>query len=196
MSSVPPPPQSQPQGIPYQTPPIDAEMYVTSRFNWRIAVFAGLMLFLIGWPAYTYLEEVITGGVHDRGAFKEVDLKAMSSFDMDQHYAKLDDIPPQFRALEGKNVLMTGEMWAPADAGDGTLSYFQLVYSKTKCCFSGPPLAQHFVDGNVTKGVAAYYYDVPVKVWGKLHVFVRKDETGTIKSIYHVEVKKVEPIEN
>ena len=35
-----------------------------------------LMLFLIGWPAYTYLDEVITGGIHDRGGFKEVDLKA------------------------------------------------------------------------------------------------------------------------
>jgi hypothetical protein len=92
---------------------------------------------------------------------------------------------------------MVGEMWAPNYAGDSArLSYFQLVYSKTKCCFSGPPLAQHFVDGYVVNGTRAYYYDVPVKVLGTLHVYVRKDPTtGIIKSIYHVNVEKVTPIE-
>jgi hypothetical protein len=88
-------------------------------------------------------------------------------------------------------------MWAPNYAGNSErLNYFQLVYSKTKCCFSGPPLAQHFVDGYVMKGVHAYYYDIPVKVMGTLHVYVRKDPTsGIIKSIYHVDVEKVTPIE-
>jgi hypothetical protein len=35
-----------------------------------------------------------------------------------------------------------------------------------------------------------------VKVEGTLHVFIRKDPGGVIKSIYHIDVEKVTPIEN
>ena len=77
---------------------------------------------------------------------------------MDQMNATMQDIPEKWRALEGKKFMAVGEMWAPNYAGDSErLSYFQLVYSKTKCCFSGPPLAQHFVDGYVVKGKHVYY---------------------------------------
>jgi hypothetical protein len=165
------------------------------RINFRVIVFAAVIVTIVGVPIYWFLDETITGGVHDHGTYKEVNLKAMSSFDMDQENATMDDIPQKFRDLEGDDVLMIGEMWAPKDAGDGKLSYFQLVYSKTKCCFNGPPLAQHFVDGNVVTGATVYYYDVPVKVWGKVHIYVRK-EGDVIKSIYHVDVHRVEPIDN
>jgi hypothetical protein len=38
---------------------------------------------------------------------------------------------------------------------------------------------------------------VPVKVWGTQHIILRKDpQSGVIKSIYRVDVEKVEPIEN
>jgi hypothetical protein len=148
----------------------------------------------VGVPFYIWANELITGGIHDHGTFKEVDLKAMSSFDMDQVNAKMEDIPARYRALEGQKVLLIGEMWAPQEAGEGRLSYFVLVYSKTKCCFSGPPLAQHFVDANVMRGASVYYYDTPVRVWGKIHISIRKD-AGVIKSIYHVDVEKVVPIE-
>jgi hypothetical protein len=167
-----------------------------SRINWRIAVFAAVILMLVGVPFYIWADEVITGGIHNHGSYKEVDLKAMSSFDMDQINGTMQDIPQKFRNLEGQKVLLIGEMWAPVDAGDGTLAYFVLVYSKTKCCFNGPPLAQHFVDGNVMQGASVYYYETPVKVWGTLHVYVRKDAGGVIKSIYHVDIEKVDPIEN
>jgi hypothetical protein len=187
---------STPQNLSYHAPMEMPAPRWSERLNWRIVIFAGVMLFLVGWPLYTYVNETITGGIHDHGSYKEVDLKAMSSFDMDQRSAELPDVPSQFRGLEGQDVLMTGEMWAPQSASDGSLGYFQLVYSKTKCCFSGPPLAQHFVDGNVVKGVQAFYYDIPVKVWGKLHVYMRRDKGGVIKSVYHVDVNKVEPIEN
>jgi hypothetical protein len=167
------------------------------RINWRIAIFAAVVLTIIGVPFYIWANEVITGGVHNYGSYKEVNLKAMSSFDMDQTNAVMEDIPGQFRAIDGQEVMMQGEMWAPTYAGDEQISYFQLVYSKTKCCFSGPPLAQHFVDGFVTDKAKVYMYDnVPVKVWGKLHVYIRKDAGGTIKSIYHVDVTKVEPIQS
>jgi hypothetical protein len=196
MSTATPPPQ--PIGISYQPRPLPAgKPPFFQRINWRILVFISVILLPIALIFLWWLNEFLSGGVHDYGAYKEVDLKAMSTFDMDQTNATMKDIPEKWRNLEGKKVLMQGEMWAPNYAGDtAKVNYFQLVYSKTKCCFSGPPLAQHFVDGNVVTGKHAYYYDVPVKVLGTLHVFVRKDPTsGIVKSIYHVDVEKVTPIE-
>jgi len=189
------PPSS--QTLSYEPRPFQApRKSFLARINWRIAVFGAVILMLVGVPFYIWADEVITGGIHNHGSYKEVDLKAMSSFDMDQVNGTMQDIPQKFRNLEGQKVLLIGEMWAPHEAGDGTLSYFVLVYSKTKCCFNGPPLAQHFVDGNVVQGASVYYYETPVKVWGTLHVFVRKEADGVIKSIYHFDVNKVEPIEN
>jgi hypothetical protein len=168
------------------------------RINLRVLVFIAAVALPIALLFLWWLNEFLSGGIHNHGSYSEVDLKAMSSFNMDQMTATMKDIPEQWRGLEGKKVLMVGEMWAPNSADDsGRLNYFQLVYSKTKCCFNGPPLAQHFVDGNVVEGKHVYYYDVPVKVNGTLHVFVHKDPTtGVIKSIYHVDVEKVEPIDN
>jgi hypothetical protein len=178
---------------PYEAP---RRSWIT-RINWRIAIFGAVVCAMVGVPFYIWADEVITGGIHNHGDYKEVDLKAMSTFDMDQMNATTNDIPAKWRSLEGQKIMAIGEMWAPHSSDNGRLDYFQLVYSKTKCCFSGPPLAQHFVDGNVVKGSHVYYWDVPVKVWGTEHTWIRKDpQTGVIKSIYHFDVDKVEPIEN
>lgn len=192
------PPTHPPIGISYQPRPLpSATLRWSERVNWRILVFVAVVALPIALLFFWWLNEALSGGIHDYGAYKEVDLKAMSTFDMDQMNATMQDIPEKWRNLEGKKILAVGEMWAPNYAGDSArLNYFQLVYSKTKCCFSGPPLAQHFVDGYVVTGKHVYYYDVPVKVLGTLHVYVRKDPTsGVIKSIYHVDVEKVTPIE-
>jgi hypothetical protein len=193
------PPSMSPTGLSYQPRPIRSEKIPWSqRFNWRVLVFVSVVVLPIMLLFFWWLNEFLSGGIHDYGAYKEVDLKAMSSFDMDQVNATMDDIPLKWRELEGKKIMAIGEMWAPHSADESArLDYFQLVYSKTKCCFNGPPLAQHFVDGFVVKGKHVYYYDVPVKVWGTDHVVIRKDpQTGVIKSIYRFDVEKVEPIEN
>lgn len=179
-----------PTGLSYESP---GEPWL-ERINWRIIIFVGVIVALIGLPFGMWLNETVSGGIHDYGGYKEVDLKAMSSFDMDQVNATPQDIPAKFRALEGKRVMMKGEMWSPRSAASGGLGYFQLVYSRTKCCFSGPPLAQHFVDADVMPKVQVEYSDGPVKVWGTMHIIIRKDEGGVIKSIYHVNVDKVEDI--
>ncbi len=182
-------------GLPYEPRPMfEPSRSLLERINWRIIIFTAVVVSIIGGIFGMWLNEVITGGIHNHGAFKEVDLKAMSTFDMDQQNATMDDIPQKWRSLEGQKVLMIGEMWAPKSAGDGKLGYFQLVYSKTKCCFSGPPLAQHFVDGNVVSGHTCYYWEEPVKVYGTVHISIHK-EGAVIKSIYHVDVEKVEPID-
>jgi hypothetical protein len=170
----------------------------SQRFNWRILVFVAVVVVPIVVIFASWLNEYLSGGIHDYGAYKVIDLKAMSSFDMDQMNATENDIPAKWRALDGSKIMAVGEMWAEHSASDSErLVYFQLVYSKTKCCFSGPPLAQHFVDCDVVKGAHVYDYSVPVKVWGTEHTRIRKDpQTGVVKSIYHFDVDKVESIEN
>ena len=193
------PPQMGGSGLSYQPRPLPHEKLPWSqRINWRVLVFISVIVLPIMLLFFWWLNEFLSGGIHNEGAYKEIDLKAMSSFDMDQMNATMEDIPSKWRSLEGEKVLAIGEMWAPHSADDSEkLDYFQLVYSKTKCCFSGPPLAQHFVDAYVNKGKHVYYYDVPVKVWGTEHTVIRKDpQTGVIKSIYRFDVDKVQPIDN
>jgi len=146
----------------------------------------------VGAILYVFFDAVVSGGVHDRGSYLEVDLKAMSNFEMDQYTATDSDIPPEWRRLDGRRVLMIGEMWDPSGT-DGRLAKFQLVYSKQKCCFSGPPKAQHFVDCGVIKNKRVGYYDTLVKVVGTVHVGVKHDGEK-IRSVYQVEVESVEPV--
>jgi hypothetical protein len=164
------------------------------RINFRVILLVAVVMLPVGGFFYQWAIQAISGGIINRGMYDEVNLKAMSSFDMDQANGQETDIPPRFRGLENKRVLLVGEMWAPRDAGDGSLNYFQLVYSKTKCCFNGPPLAQHFVDSNVMPSRTVYYdSDGMVRVWGTLHIKFRRD-AGVIKSVYEVDVDKVEPM--
>jgi hypothetical protein len=167
---------------------------LSQRINFRMVLLALVVMLPVGGFVYQWAVQALSGGIINRGLYDEVNLKAMSSFDMDQSSGQMSDVPPRFLGLENKRVLLVGEMWAPRDAGDGSLSYFQLVYSKTKCCFNGPPLAQHFVDSNVNPGKTVYYdSDGMVRVWGTLHVKFRR-EGPVIKSVYEVDVDKVEPM--
>jgi hypothetical protein len=192
------PPSITPAGLTYQPRPVVRQKPWSQRLNWRILVFIAVVfvpfVMIFAW----WLDEYVSGGIHDYGAYKEVDLKAMSSFDMDQMTATENEIPSKWRSLDGDKILAVGEMWAPRSASNSDrLDYFQLVYSKTKCCFNGPPLAQHFVDCDVLPSAHVYYYDVPVRVWGTEHTRIRRDpQTGVIKSIYHFDVDKIEAIDN
>jgi hypothetical protein len=167
-----------------------------SRLNFRVVIFCAVIGTLVIVPTYIWLDELITGGVHPHGTYTEVDLKAMSTFDMDQTNGTLQDVPARFRALEGKEVLMIGEMWVPNFAGEDDLNGFTLVYSRAKCCYGGPPLPQCAVDATVIQGKHAIYTDLPVKVWGKLHLEVTRAPGGLITAVYHVVVEKLEAVDS
>jgi hypothetical protein len=163
--------------------------------NPRVILLLAVFFLPVGGFFYVWARQVISGGIINHGNYLEVNLKAMSSFDLDQMNGRVSDVPQKFRDLEGRRVALEGQMWAPKDAGDGTINYFQLVYSKTKCCFNGPPLAQHFVDSNVMPHRDVYYYgDEMVRVWGTLHVKFRREAGGVIKSVYAVDVDRVDPL--
>jgi hypothetical protein len=163
------------------------------KINFRVVLLAAIAFLFIGYPFFFWLRDMVGGGIVNHGDYAEVNLKAMSSFDLDQMNGQVTDVPLRFRQLEGKRVALVGQMWQPNQAGDGTLRYFMLCYNRAKCCFVGPPLAQHFVDSFVKPGVAAYYDDGMVRVWGTLHVHFRRDPTtGVIKAVYACEVDQVD----
>jgi hypothetical protein len=165
------------------------------RINFRMIIFAAVVLVLVGFPVYVYLESAITGGIKDVGnGFKEVDLKAMSNFPFDQNRGTIEDIPKKWRELDGQKVVLYGEMWQPFEAGDGRVRSFDLCYSIAKCCFSGPPQVQHFVKANVAPGREVYAYPNLVKVVGVLHVNVVYDkDAGKVSQVYQLEVQDVQP---
>jgi len=171
-----------------------AKVPLTERINMRLIVFTVVMLAVIGYPIYLFVDEAVSGGIHDRGDYKEVNLQAMSTFSFDQQNGTVDQIPSKWRDLDGKKVVLTGEMWAGGAAVD-EVTHFDLVYSKTKCCFSGPPQVQHFVKSHVVGDRRVPYYDSQVRVTGTLHINVQKNpETGAVASVYSLDVDQVEQL--
>lgn len=166
---------------------------ITDRINLRALVFTVVVLFLVGWPVYTFLAEYLTGGIHDRGAYKEVDLKAMGFFEMNPANATLNDIPVKYRGLDGQKVMLKGEIFSPQQVSD--LTEFQLVYSIQKCCYGGPPKVQERVFATVAKGKPIKYAgDGYHTVVGTLHVTMKKNPVnGEITEVYHLDADSVEP---
>ena len=164
------------------------------RVNARMIVFVLVFGAIIGLPIYIYLTAVMTQGItHRADGVIEVDLKAMSTFTLDQSVGKTADIPERYRALDGKKVSLVGEMYAPNAAGSA-VGQFDLVYSIAKCCFSGTQLVQHFVKSTpVTPGTGMPYYSGLVRATGTLHVGVTSED-GKVTSVYRLTVDSVDPI--
>src|SRR5437868_8282170 len=137
---------------------------ISDRINLRMIAFFGVLLVLIGYPVYIYLDSAVHGGIKDVGnGYKEVDLKAMSVFPFDQINGTMNDIPQKWRDIDGQKVVAYGEMWDAQSAGR-SVNTFQLCYSIAKCCFSGPPQVQHFVHCTASDGSSVEYYSGLVKV--------------------------------
>lgn len=163
---------------------------LSQRVNVRMIVFWLVMLALVGFPVYLFLDSTLTGGIRQRGDYTQIDLKAMSNFPFDQINGTQQDVPEIWLKQNGKKVILYGEMWQPQVAA-GKISNFELCYSIAKCCFSGPPQIQHFVQAKAAPGSNVEYYDGLVKVTGTLHVNVIKS-AGRIQSIYQLDVESVE----
>lgn len=164
---------------------------LSQRINFRVLIFLAAVITPVAFVLFQFLQIQMTGGIIDRGQYKEVDLKTISSFEMDQFDATNEQIPKDFRALDGKRVLLVGEMYQPFAVG-GQVAEFDLVYSIAKCCVTTSPKIQHFVKSKVIPGKPVDYYSGLVKVVGTLHVGVEKGD-GRIRSIYRVDVESVTP---
>jgi len=168
-----------------------ANIPLSERINIRMLIFFGVLALMVGYPVYIYVDSVMHEGIKDiGGGYKEVDLKAMSVFPFDQTNGTIDDIPIKWRQLDGSKVVANGEMWQAMSAARYVDS-FDLVYSITKCCFSGPPQIQHFVHCRASSG--AQLEDLPglVRVKGTLHIKVTRDQ-GKVSGVYWMDVDSVE----
>jgi hypothetical protein len=157
----------------------------------RVIAFIIVIGALIGYPLkefifYKPIKETSAG-------YLEVDLKGISLFPFDQQNGKQEDVPVDFRALDGKKVTVVGEMWQPYSA-TRAVDGFQLVYSISKCCMTGVPQIQHFVQAKVVPDKHVEYYSGSVRVTGTMHVKVTKDEDGKITGVYHMDVEDVQPM--
>ena len=183
--------------MPYYNPTTTARpVPLRERFNLRIVTFVAVFALLLGLPFYLYMDAAVTGGLKDRGDHFDVDLKAMSTFPFDQENGRLEDVPKRWRDLDGKTVVMQGEIAPGSDQATGVGARFDLVYSVAKCCFSGSPQIQHFVKVTVPPDAAANVSGSgAIQVKGVLRVEVTKDpETQKISGIYHVTAKNIESL--
>ena len=180
------------QTIDYRGPATE-KLPLRERFNFRMIFFIAFVLLLVGYPIYWMVKMQVTGGIEQvAGGYTYVDLKAMSTFTFDQTNGTINDVPAKWRELDGKKVVLHGEMWEPSGAGP-TVDNFELVYSIAKCCFSGPPQIQHFVHSKAQPGAKLNYYQGTVEVKGILHVNVKKD-AGAVTSVYQLDVESVDPV--
>jgi hypothetical protein len=169
---------------------------LSERINLRMVIFFGVILIPIGYMVYLFADTWRTHGIWDArderyGSYKKVDLKAMSLFQMNQNYATNADIPAEYRALDGKRVMLVGEQYL-SEQSRGSQVKFDLVYSISKCCFNGPPQIQHFVKCTSMPGKKIETYVGLVKAVGILHVGVQV-ENGRVVSVYRMDVESVEP---
>ena len=175
--------------------PSAGKVPLRERINLRVITFALVVLVVIGYPAYLFLDLAVSGGIKNRGDYFEVDLKTISDFEMNPKFATDESVPAKFRELNGKRVLLDGEI-VSGQTSAGTQADFDLVYSIQKCCLSGEPKVQHFVKCKVVPGREEHcgYQPGVVKVLGTLHVKVERDPaTGKVSSVYRLDVERVDP---
>lgn len=141
---------------------------------------------------YVIVDQAITGGIKDHGSYFEVDLKSLGQFPFDPVQDDITNVPEKWRKLDGKKVMLVGEMYAGGSAAP-KVPAFELVYSIQKCCFGGPPRVQERVFVRAPPGETVPFYWQPVRVVGTLHVDAKRVE-GQIVSVFDMEVERIEPI--
>jgi hypothetical protein len=161
--------------------------------NFRILIFSTVFLILIGTPVYVFVKASVTGGIETVGDLKEVDLKAMGNFPFDDVNGTVNDIPQRYRELDGKTVLLKGQVFADAEAGD-RMTRFQLVYSIMECCFQGPPKVQERVFVEVPRGMTVPNLNGQyASVRGSLRIDLNRQE-GRATQLYVLEAEELRPL--
>lgn len=173
----------------------------SQRVNLRMLGFIAVALLLVGYPVYLALDLMLSQGIWHKddaryGRYVKVDLQAMSSsFEiMDPAHATDAVIPERYRQLNGQRVMLVGEM-VPDRNAVGAQAAFDLVYSISKCCFSGPPKIQHFIKCDVQPGrkQQVQYHPGLVRAVGTLEVGIVRDEAGAIASVFRLKTESTEP---
>jgi hypothetical protein len=167
------------------------------RINLRMLIVGLIVVVPVGAIVYTIVDQMVNKGQWAQndaryGSYTLVDLQQMSSFEMDQTTATNNSIPEDFRKLDGKRVMLKGEMFNGSATGNS--AQMSLVFSIQKCCVGASPKIQHFIKLTAPQGQEIQYYPGLVRVVGTLKVGVEK-EGGAIASVYRMTVERVEPVQ-
>jgi hypothetical protein len=162
-----------------------------SPINLRLVVLLAVIALPFLYFGYVIIDQAVTGGIKDRGSYLEVDLKSLGNFPFDAAQDDLNTVPQIWRKLDGKRVMLTGEMYVDGSAAP-EVDRFQLVYSIKKCCFDGPPKVQERVFVKAPPGKAVPFYWRPVRVVGTLHVDTKRSGEEVI-SVFEMDIEKLEP---
>jgi hypothetical protein len=161
--------------------------------NWRLFAFIGFFFLLFGCFGYTILSEVLTHGIHQHGTYTTVELKPLGQFPFSEQSGLLTDVPREYRALDGKRVELKGMMYPSQHSAAADVAEFQLVYNIQKCCFSGPPQVQERVFVHLSRDNPVRFYDQLVSCVGKLHVRLKRNDQGTVYSVYDLDLESLTP---
>lgn len=162
--------------------------------NLRAVIFAAVLVVPIGWMAWTYITLTVSKGIEQTSrygtSYKTVDLKSLGNFAFNDKVDTEQQVPPEYRALDGKKLLLSGQMFAR----DGAMrsNGFELVYSIQNCCFNGPPRVQERVYAKAPEGKMVPILGGLVDVYGTLHVRAQRDG-DTVMSLYDLDVERLEP---
>jgi hypothetical protein len=167
---------------------------IGERINFRMLTIIVIFSALVGWPVYSFVKAQMDHGIERDGDLLRVDLKSLGNFPFNDSTGSIDNVPPQYRALDGKRVALEGFIFSGNGAGDRVNS-FQFVYNIQKCCFGGPPLVQERVFAVVPHNGLIDYLPDEVRIIGTLHVKPEKDsEVSKINKLYTMDVERVEPL--
>ena len=163
------------------------------RINWRMLTIVAVLATLVGFPVYTFVKAQSNGGIEHTAQGELVDLKALGNFPFNDTTGTLADVPAQFRALDGKAVILDGFCFGPNSAAGGA-TQFQFVYNVSKCCNGGPPLVQERVFATAA-GDGAQVPDqfTMARISGILHVNVVKAD-GKVQAVFTMDVKRLDVI--
>lgn len=105
-------------------------------------------------------------------------------------------IPLWIKKLDGNKVAVSGFMM-PSQMDEDAMTSFILVKSIMNCCFGVAPRVNENVICMVPEGKKfPLYINIPVYIFGILHVDPIKDEEGNLAGIYSMDVEKIEKIEH
>jgi hypothetical protein len=160
------------------------------RINYRILILIAIVLVPATFIAGTFISEALSHGIHDRGAYKEVDLKALGNFPFDQKSGTDEDIPALYRKLHGQKVLLRGFMYVKDTSADH-VNDCEFVYNIFNCCFNGPPQVQERVFIHRDKAMPLYGSQTLVDVVGTLRVGVVRNPAGIPSSVFRLDVEQI-----
>jgi hypothetical protein len=113
----------------------------------------------------------------------------LGDFAFDQVNGTLNDVPEAFRKLDGKRVVLKGEMWQPWYLPGSALNSFELTNVRDHHEWHAPKI-QDFVQCHSLGSVQ--YTDGVVSVTGILHVNV-VSTGGKVTGVFGLDAERIDP---